>query len=198
MEEVVRYMQENPIELVGAVTGVTCVWLMSKEKTAGWPLGLVSVACYVYVFGRAGLYGDFFLYLVFAALNAYGWYRWTIGRKDAEPLPVSLLPASVWPGSIAGIAAGTALIGFASAQVPGANLPYLNAFTTSVSLLAQWWLARKKLQNWLLWIFADLIYVAMYLYMGLYLTALLFVLYLLIAINGYRHWRISMLLSRER
>jgi nicotinamide mononucleotide transporter len=182
----------NPFEVVGVITGVLGVWLTTRQKIWCWPVGIVSVACFVVVFFGAKLYGAMVLQGVYILLLAYGWHAWSRGGGGHEALKVTrvrrgLAAALAAVGTVASAAGGLWL----GARTDEA-LPWLDGFTTSFSLVAQWMQARKLLENWLVWVVVDLAYVAMSLSQGLTLTAGLYAVYIGLAGLGYRDWRRSM------
>ena len=185
-------MAANPFEIVGVITGVLGVWLTTRQNIWCWPVGIVSVACFVAVFFGAKLYGAMVLQGVYILLLAYGWHAWSRGGAGHEALKVT----RVRPGLAAALAAVGAVASAAGGLWLGARtdeaLPWLDGFTTSFSLVAQWMQARKLLENWLVWVVVDLAYVGMSLSQGLTLTAGLYAVYIGLAALGYRDWRRSM------
>jgi nicotinamide mononucleotide transporter len=151
------------------------------------------VAAFIVVFFRAKLYAAMGLQGVYVALAVYGWYSWLHGGEGHGALRVSRMPARlaaalVLLGSVASAAAGWWL-----RSRTDEAMPWLDGSTTAFSLVAQWMLARKYLENWLLWIVVDVAYVAMSLAQGLALTAGLYAVYAGLAVLGFRDWRRSML-----
>lgn len=183
----------NPFEVVGVVTGILGVWLTTRQKIWCWPVGLVSVTAFIVVFFRAKLYAAMGLQFVYVGLVGYGWYAWLKSGPGHGYLLVSRVPQRIL--AVVG-AAGTVaalVIGFLLGRQTDEALPYLDGFTTSFSLVAQWMQARKHLENWLVWVVVDLVYISMSLTQGLTLTAGLYVIYVGLALVGYRDWRRSML-----
>lgn len=188
-EVVWAYLSGNPFEALGAVTGVVCVYLNARENVLGWPVGLVSVGAYVYVFWEAFLFGDFLLHIIYVVLGLYGWYNWLHGGKRQDELLVSFskrreLGILLTLGMVGAIAFGVLFSSY-----PQASVPYWDATTTAFSLVAQWQLAKKRMENWLVWIFVDTLCVGIYWYKGLYLTSGLYFLYLFLAAYGFANWR---------
>ena len=182
----------NPFEIVGVVTGILGVWLTTRQKIWCWPVGLVSVVAFIVVFFRAKLYAAMGLQFVYVGLIAYGWYSWLHGGAGHRALVVSRLPRRL-VALLAMAGAGASLVlGFWLGRRTDEALPYLDGFTTSFSLIAQWMQARKHLENWLVWVVVDVVYVGMSLSQGLTLTAGLYVIYICLALLGLRDWRRSM------
>ena len=185
----------NPIEIVAAVFGVVSVFLSVKQNIWSWPTAIVNVGLYIFVFFESKLYGDTGLQVVYVILNAYGWYHWLYGGKNRTELPVSRTSARLGVFLIALGAAGTALLGTILARKTDAALPYIDSLTTSTSLIAQWMKTRKLLENWIIWVAVDVIYIGMYIFKHLYPTAGLYLVWLVLSAMGYFQWRTSL---RER
>lgn len=185
----------SPYEIAGALFGALAVWLTARENVWCWPVGLLNVGLYVVVFHDARLYADMWLQVVYAVLCLYGWYAWLHGGAEHGALEVSRTPRRWrWPLLLLG-SAGAALLGFLLQRRTDASLPYWDSSTTAFSLVAQWMQTRKWLENWLVWIVVDVVYVGMYLYKHLLPTAALYTVFLALAVMGVREWRKS--LARE-
>lgn len=167
------------------------VYLSARENIWSWPTAIVNVSLYTFIFFRAGLYSDMGLQVVYLTLSIYGWYQWLHGGENRGVLKVSRASGKVW--AIGGGLAILAWLGLAryTSTLPGVSLPYLDAGLTAVSLLAQWMMTRKILENWVLWIIADIVYVPMYISKDLYVTAGLYSVFLVLAVMGLVQWRHS-------
>lgn len=182
----------NALEIAGVATGVVAVWLTTRQRVLCWPVGIVSVAIFIAVFYRARLYGAMGLQGVYVALAVYGWYAWLHGGAKHGRLSVSRAPVPVLAWLAVAGAIGAAGLGVALARWTDAALPFLDAGTTSFSLAAQWLQTRKWLENWIVWIAVDAVYVGINLSQGLTLTAGLYAVYLGLAVIGFHAWRGSM------
>ncbi|WP_165225692.1 nicotinamide riboside transporter PnuC [Aquisphaera insulae] len=178
----------SPLEAASFVTGAVCVWLTVKENVWNFPIGLVNVATFGVVFARAGLYADAALQAAYFALCSRGWYLWALGGEDRSGLKVAVAGAAERLGVAAAVAAMTAIVWPILARA-GDSAPFWDALTTSISLGAQWLLNRKRLESWLAWILVDAIYVPLYASKELYLTAVLYAIFLGMAVLGLREWR---------
>ncbi|AZD85960.1 Ribosyl nicotinamide transporter, PnuC-like [Pseudomonas chlororaphis subsp. aureofaciens] len=177
------------LELFAAALGVIAVWLTVRQNPWCWPIGLVMVLLYSWIFFEVKLYSDMLLQVVYAALQLYGWWQWTRGGASHQGRPVSLLaPRPMLLGLSLG-AVGSLLLGAAMAHWTDAAQPWLDAALTGFSLVAQWWMAQKRVQCWPLWIAVDVIFVGLFIYKDLYLTAALYGLFTLLAVQGWRAWR---------
>ena len=185
-------MPADLFEVVGVVSGILGVWLTTRQKIWCWPVGLVSVVSFIVVFYRARLYGAMGLQCVYVGLIAYGWHAWLHGGEGRRALSVSRVPRRVAVLLAVVAAAGSGLAGYGLRAGTDHVLPYVDGFTTSFSLAAQWMQARKYLENWFVWVVVDLAYVGMSLSQGLALTAGLYGVYIGLALLGFRDWRRSM------
>ena len=182
----------SPLELFAAIVGAISVWLSVRQNILSWPTAIVNVVLYAIVFYQAKLYADMGLQVVYAALSIYGWYEWLYGGEGRTELHVTLTSPRL-AALLALIAlSGAALLGTLLRHTTDAALPYMDSFLSSTSLVAQWMMTRKKLENWLVWIFVDVLYVGMFIFKGLYLTAGLYAVFLVLAVRGYVDWRRSM------
>lgn len=186
----------SPLELFAATLGVIAVWLTVKQNWLCWPIGLVMVLIYSYVFYDYKLYSNMLLQVVYAGVQVYGWWQWTRGDGTAVgPAVTRLAPRPLLGGLAIGLVAGLAL-GAAMATWSDASQPWLDALLTGFSLVAQWWMANKRVQCWPLWIVLDAIFVGLFVHQGLYLTAALYGLFLILAVHGWHQWRNSEAVSR--
>lgn len=180
---------QNPLEVIGVITGVLCVYLAAKNIIWNWPFAIISVSVYIVIFFEAKLYADMGLQFYFLAMNIYGWYFWSRKSNSTEKVPVVKIIRKEIILSVIGIILFTAILGFLLKNGTDAAFPFIDSFCTACSLIAQVLLARKVLENWLIWIFVDVIYVLVYAAKNLHLTAGMYVLYFVIAALGYRDWR---------
>jgi nicotinamide mononucleotide transporter len=182
----------SKLELAAAIVGALSVYLSVRQNIWSWPTGIVNVAIYAIVFYDAKLYADMGLQVVYAALSVYGWYEWLHGGENRTELTVTRTGTPLGLLLAGTAVAGAGLLGVILQRVTDAALPFLDSFLSSTSLVAQWMMTRKKLENWLVWIFVDVLYVGMFIYKHLYVTAALYAVFLGLAVRGYVDWRRSM------
>ena len=175
------------IETFGFITGVVNLWLLAKQNIWNWPVGLANNLAYVIVFAASGLYGDAGLQLVFIVLGVYGWWNWA-HRGSEQQLPVVRTPVSAWLFLAPLTLAGFGLLRWFLGRFTDSTVPAWDGFTTALSLAAIYGQSRKYLESWWLWILADVIYVPLYLYKGLYKTSALYLVFLALCIVGLRQW----------
>ena len=179
----------SPIEVTAAVFGVVCVALFARQSVWAWPTGLVQVALFVYVFYEARLYADFGLHIVYVGLQLYGWYHWLYGPRDDRPLPVTRLTPAAAVCWVSVAAAGTTGLGYVLDTFTNADYPYWDSAIAALSLVAQYLIARKVLENWLFWIVVNVLGIGLYWVKGLYPTTVLYCVFLVLAVWGYLAWR---------
>jgi nicotinamide mononucleotide transporter len=177
------------LELFAAVLGVIAVWLTVKQNAWCWPIGLVMVLLYSWVFFEVKLYSDMLLQMIYAVLQLYGWRQWTRRSEVQQGRVITYLRTGPLLFSLALGALLSLALGAAMAHFTDAAQPWLDAALTGFSLVAQVWMAQKRIQCWPLWMVLDVIFVGLFLYKGLYLTAALYALFMLIALLGWREWR---------
>ena len=179
------------LQWIAAIVGAISVYLSARENIWSWPTAIVNVSLSAFIFYETGLYSDMGLQVVFLILSVYGWYQWLHGGERRTKLHVSRATSRVWiTVTIIGVA-GWLVLGRLTSMLPGVSLPYLDSGLTSLSLVAQWMMTRKILENWILWIVADLVYVPMYVFKDLYPTAGLYAVFLGLAVLGLVQWRRS-------
>ena len=184
---------QHGLEFVAVVFGIISVLLSVRQNIWSWPTALVNVALFFALFYKSGLYSDMGLQVVYFVLSLYGWYEWLYGGKGHTELRVSR--TSVRTGAVL---AAIALVGWTAlsritARLPGVALPSLDAALTTASLIAQWMMTRKLLENWALWVVLDVVYVGMFIFKGLYLTAANYAVYLVLAVLGHVAWKRSLM-----
>lgn len=183
------------LEGASFVTGAVCVWLTVKESVWNFPIGLLNVMTFSVVFMRAQLYADAGLQVVYFVLGIIGWYLWLYGGEDRGRLRVSRLPpVEGLVVAVFGVVAAVVLTWYL--RRVGGSAPFWDATTTALSLCAQWLLNRKYLESWHCWIAVDVVYVPLYLSKSLYLTAVLYAVFLCMAVLGLLAWRSAWLKNR--
>ncbi|MEV0896664.1 nicotinamide riboside transporter PnuC [Actinoplanes sp. NPDC049802] len=179
-------------EVLGFLTGLVNVGLLVRRHILNWPLGILNVLLLMVVFWSAGLYADAGLQIVYVVLGFYGWWAWLYGGQDRTALEVRSTTRSEWIGlAVAGTLLTAALWLFLD-RLTGSTVPLADALTTALSLLATYGQTRKLVESWWIWIVADLIYIPLYGYKDLWLTAILYVAFLILCVFGLRSWRAAL------
>jgi nicotinamide mononucleotide transporter len=183
-----RLLPFDWLEAFGFISGAWGVWLQVRENVWNWPIQLLSSALYVVVFLNARLFSDASLNVLYVVLYLLGWYWWLRGGENRGELHI----ARVTPRLVLLLAGLTAVAtaGWTTFLASIADsAPFLDAFTTVLSLVALFLTARKLFESWHLWIFVNLVYVGLYVYKGLLLTAVLYAIFAGLSVAGLVNWR---------
>ncbi len=186
----------SPLEISAAVFGAVSVYLSAKENIWSWPTAIINVGLYAIVFYQSRLYADMGLQVVYLTLSLYGWYNWLHGGEQHMVLHVSRAAPRTLAVLALLVVAGAIALGTTLNTRTNAALPFLDSALVATSLAAQWLMTRKVLENWLLWIAVDVVYVPMFISRGLIATAVLYAVFLVLAVLGYTSWRRSYLQRR--
>jgi nicotinamide mononucleotide transporter len=184
------------VELFAVACGLLSVWFMKKENILVFPFGIVNVLIYVYICFSAGLYAYAGINVFYAGMSIYGWYNWVRRGAEDESLKISRLSARsilIYSGLIALF---FVILRMLLVAVTDSVVPTLDALTTAIYIIGMWLLARKKIENWILWITGDVISVGLFAYEKLYFSSFQFLVFTIIAIFGFLEWRKKLLLSK--
>jgi nicotinamide mononucleotide transporter len=179
----------SALELISFVLAVITVVLNIRQLHWAWLFAIVSSATYAVVFYGAKLYGDMGLQGVFIAVSVWGWYQWLHGGDKRKPLAVTTCDRKAWIVSLVGWAIGFAILAVFLKKFTDTDVPHIDGFLTAGSLLGQVLLSRKKVENWIVWIVVDILYVGLYVYKGLMVTAVLYALFVALAGIGLVAWQ---------
>jgi nicotinamide mononucleotide transporter len=182
------WISNNIVEIIGTISGLIFLYLEIKQNKWLWPLGLLTSVMYIYVFFVAKLYADMSLQFYYVFISIYGWIIWSRGVEKKE-LPVSQLSRSLFLKLFAASMLIYAIISYILVNFTDGSVPYWDAFTTALSIVATWMLARKILEQWLVWVVVNAVSLGLYIYKGLYPTSVLFFFYTTLAIVGYIQWK---------
>ena len=176
------------LEIAAFILNVLGVWLTSKQYRICWLVNIAAVMLYMIIFYQVHLYADALLQGVFIIMQLYGWLSWT-KASAAKPLHAGYMHKAVMARSLLIGAAGGLVLGLLFSTYTQASLPWLDSMLASFSLVASYWAARKYIESWAMWCVLDAIYVLMYLHKSLNLTAFLYFIFILLALNGWRMWK---------
>ena len=185
-------------EVAGFVTGALCVWLVVRQNVWTFPVGIANNVFFIVLFVQAGLYADAGLQVVYIGLGALGWYWWLHGGPERTRLAVRRTPRAMWPALALGLVATTLLLTWLLTTYTDSTVAAADALTTAMSLTAQLMLNRKWIGSWWVWIAVDVLYVGLYAYKGLHLTALLYLLFIGLCVRGLVEWRAAMRSDDQR
>lgn len=191
MELIIRWLSGNYIELLGAILGIAYIFFSIRQSILTWPVGLLTSVLYVWVFFVSKLYADMGLQLYYVLISIYGWYEWSHGNqsnKDGE-LKISRLTVRLGISLLIVNAFLFLVIWHILNNYTDSPVPLADALATSLSIVATWMLARKILEQWLVWIFVDAFSIGLFFYKDLMPTVVLFAVYTIMAVAGYVEWK---------
>ncbi|MET0240903.1 MAG: nicotinamide riboside transporter PnuC [Sphingobium sp.] len=177
------------LEIVAFAVSFLGIWLTARRQLLCWPVNLLACALYFKLFLDVKLYADMVLQAVFGMAIVYGWIVWQRGKQDAGEVVVKPLATTTALRGLGVGAAGALAIGWLTSHHTDAALPWMDSSLSSFSLVAQYWTARRHAASWLLWIAVDILYVGMFAFKALWLTAGLYAAMIVLAMLGYRRWR---------
>ena len=177
------------LEIIAALAGVLSVWFAKKNNVLVFPTGIISVLIYVYITYENKIYAEAGINLYYFVMSIYGWVLWTskntkikksISRNKKSENGIYLLLFIIF-----------FIILYFILRMTDSDVVFLDSITTALSLTAMLLLARRKLENWIFWIVADIIYIPLFIYKGLYITSGQYFVFLILAISGYFEWKTS-------
>ncbi len=184
-------------ETLGFVTGAASVWLLVRQSIWNFPAGIVNGVFYLVLFANARFFADSALQIVFIGLGIFGWWWWLRGRSGRAPRPIErigIAEASVL--AVLTVAASWGMLLYLRSI--GDAAPLADAVTTALSLAASWMQARKQLENWAVWIAADAIYIPLYVVKSLPLTGVLYAIFAVMCVKGWRDWSRTLAAQKRR
>jgi nicotinamide mononucleotide transporter len=179
----------EPIEIAAVLLGLVNVALVVRRSIWNYPFGLAMVALYGWIFLGAKLYSDALLQIFFFVVQIYGWANWRRSRKASGEVQVLLLSASAWRNTLIVCAAATGLWGLLMHSITDAHYPWWDGSVAMISIAAQLLQSRRYLQSWYLWIAADVIAIPLFALKGLWITAGLYGVFLILCLFGLAEWR---------
>jgi nicotinamide mononucleotide transporter len=185
------------IEYLALITGIIGVWLTTKENIWCWIVSIFSVSLYVLVFFYQKLYADSALQFLYIGMSFYGWYVWKNPPKNKAELPITRLLLKDVIISIVVFVTLSYSISYYLKTFTDSPVPYLDAIFTSSSIVCTWLMAKKVLENWLIWIVIDIGYVGLFIYRELYPTSILYLVFIFLAWKGFVDWKKTHNLQRN-
>lgn len=182
----------NAVEFAGFLVTIISIFLATRENVWYYPTGIASVLLYAWIYYDAKLYAEAGLQFIWLALLLYGWWAWLYGGKDRSELPVTRTPRWAWIAAILSGAAMTAVIVTIQRNFTDNPAPFVDSSIAAWSIVAQWMTARKWLENWFFWLAVNAVAVPLYVMRDLRWTALLYAILFVLAIEGWRKWRVSL------
>ncbi|MFN8207142.1 MAG: nicotinamide riboside transporter PnuC [Bacteroidales bacterium] len=176
------------LEIAGTVTSLLYIFFSIRQSLWVWPFSIASSLIYMLVFGKASIYANMALQAYFLIMSIYGWYYWLRGGPVGSGLKVRSINRKMLTGCLL---SGSLLfiMLFYFLKQTNSPVPLGDSFTAALSILGTWLLARKVLENWLIWIVVDLVSAIMYAGQHLWPTAGLYSVFVILAITGYMQWK---------
>lgn len=182
------------LEAIAFVFGIASVWYAKKENILVYPTGLIATIITVYLLYKAEYFGDMMMNFYYSVMSIYGWWNWSRKKDDAYIVPISRTSTKEkWIG--VGLVVLTMLVTYGVYRYFGTlieTVNYIDIFTSGIFFTAMYYMAQKKIENWTLWIFADIITIPLYAYRGLGMLSLQYLIFTILAIQGYIAWKKSL------
>lgn len=182
------------LEILGFTIGIIYLWYEYHASPRMWIASVIMPMISLWIYFRKGLYADFAINIYYLVMAVYGYIIWTVRpaaskHDDKKPArPITHMPLKAWAGCVSALIIVWALLGWGLEAFTDSNVPWYDAFTTALSIVAMWMLARKYAEQWLAWLIVDAVCVGLYCYKEIYLYATLYAVYTVIAWLGYRRW----------
>lgn len=176
------------LEIAGVIVGLIYLWLEYRASVWLWAASIVMPAIYIFIYAESGFYADMGVNIYYLVASIYGWAAWLRRGDDGQPLKITHTPRKmILPLTIV-CSSAMVVITYVLVNYTDSTVPYGDSFTTALSIVALYMLARKQAEQWLVWLVVDAVSCALYIYKGIHLTAALYGLYTVLAWIGYRRW----------
>ncbi len=179
------------LEVTAVVFGIISVLFARKNNILVYPTGLISTLIFIYILYNFKLYGEFIINIYYSVMSILGWYLWSKRTNGQEEFPISIMNLKEY--KISGLIFTVTILFIALVYHFFDKFTdltaYVDAFTTALFFVGMWLMAKRKIENWIVWIVADIISVPLYYYKGLTVSSLQFIVFTIIAILGYLEWR---------
>lgn len=183
----------SPVTWLELVAFVLALWMVvanMRVQLIAWPLAILSSLAYLVLFAHSKLYGEAGLQVLFVAVAAWGWWQWKYARlDDGSALRVRRIDARTALIVVAATAAAWPLLGLALRRFTDSDVPFFDALPTAASVAGQWLLGRQYVENWPVWLGVNIVSVALFAHKGLWLTVLLYALFAVLSVIGWRVWQ---------
>ncbi len=179
------------LEITAVLFGLLSVWYAKKNNVLVFPTGLISTMIYVYLLWKWSLLGDMIINGYYAIMSIYGWYHWTRKKEDVVEFPISITTKKeqVWSWILFVAAMLFVIFVYNYFDKFTSWTAYIDTLTTGIFFAAMWLMAKRKIENWILWIIGDIISIPLYFYKGYTFTSIQYIIFTIIAIYGYLEWK---------
>jgi nicotinamide mononucleotide transporter len=189
MPQILLWLSQNYIEIIGAISGILGVWLTARQIIWCWPVALINVVIYIYVFYISKLYADFGLQLFYFFMTLYGWYNWLYGGTSNHHLPISRITLKKFIFFFFIGMPAVLITGYLLKNYSDAAYPYWDSFVSVWGIIGTYMMAKKIIEHWILWIIVDITCVGIYFYKALYPTTILYFIFTILAVYGLLKWK---------
>ncbi|HBL74549.1 MAG: hypothetical protein A2W90_20900 [Bacteroidetes bacterium GWF2_42_66] len=191
MDQIIEWLSENYIEVLGAILGFLYIIFSIRQNILTWLTGLITSALYIYVFFASKFYADMALQVYYVIISIYGWIHWVKGTSGDHKTSLPITRLDMKTGIILAIASVALYISIflILKNFTDSPVPHGDALATALSIIATWMLARKIVEHWLVWIFVDAFSIGLFIYKSLWPTTILFFVYTVMAYIGYIKWK---------
>ena len=182
------------LEIMAVLFGLTSVVFAMKNNILVYPIGIISTVIYVYLLNKWGLIGDMLINGYYTTMSIYGWYIWTRKSQNKPEFPISRITIKeIYHGIIIFLITIVFVVAvYKYFDKFTSWTAYVDTFTTGIFFVGMWLMAKRKIENWLLWIIGDLVSVPLYFYKGYTFTSIQYAIFTIIAIYGYLEWKKSL------
>ena len=187
-----EYFKENWLEIVGTIIGFVYLWQEVKASIWLWLTGIIMPAIYTIVYYKSGLYADFGIQIYYIVAAIYGFMVWKFGKKDDKKAELKIVHTTARQAVVLFTISALVFIPIylILTKFTDSTVPFYDSATTALSIVALWMLAKKHVEQWLVWIAVDGVSSGLYFYKGIYFTAVLYLVYTIVAVYGYKKWNL--------
>ncbi len=179
-------------EWVSTILQIASVWYAKKNKVLVYPTGIIGVllASYIYFFiSNPPLYADAVLNIYYFVMSIYGWYNWVQKKENGYTYPISWCDKNELKFGVSLFLFFWAAIYFLLIKITNSNTPVLDSLVSSTAVTSMWWMAKRKMENWIAWMVSNLVAIPLNFYKGFILFTLMYILFLALAVSGYKEWK---------
>lgn len=179
------------LEIVAVIFGFLSVWYSKQNNILVFPTGIISTLIFVYLLFKWGLLGDMMINAYYFIMSIYGWYVWTnkVDATHVTPISVTTKKEKKWSAMLFVATLAFVFIIYITSDKWTSWVAYVDTLTTAIFFVGMWLMAKRKIENWLLWIVGDIISVPLYLYKGFTFTSFQYLIFTIVAIYGYLQWK---------
>jgi nicotinamide mononucleotide transporter len=179
------------LEITAVLFGLFSVWFAKKNNILVFPIGLISTAIYVYLLWKWSLLGDMIINVYYVIMSIYGWYHWTRKKENTDEFPIARATKSEIKYSwiIFFVSMIFVVLVYLYFDKFTNWTAYVDTLTTGIFFAGMWLMAKRKIENWILWIIGDLISIPLYFYKGYTFTSMQYIIFTIIAFYGYLEWK---------